>query len=797
MPLRILFADDSMTAQNMGKKILAEAGYEVIAVSNGAAAVKKIAEHKPDIIILDVYMPGYSGLEVCEKVRASIDTMKTPVLLTVGKMEPYKPEDANRVRADGVIIKPFEASDLLAIVKKLEERIVPPAIPPLVQQTIRLERPPDFSEFAVLSTGNSAPSSVATIARPAQDDLDENTVQPTVDVPDHMATVSAFSDLLGTDTVAPVEFSAPIAEQHPVKIASITSSADPSSTFTSIPEFETDSSFASVAEVAPSRREWEPPAHLHSEFAVAPEPETVLPPESALASESAEIEPVEVSGVLAEVSEFVIPESSLQAPSGVDHEEVRADGVYPDTQPIPVYTEPEAAATQDSRDASPDKFAARFNVEPNLDEFHLEPAATVTEDFAVHRDPAFEPTQLETQGEIQATRSQEPGLEPTIQEQPEIPMVADPNLITERAALESFPTTFGVQNPEEIPVGIASEFTDLESAQVGHSEAVQTENIENRDVEARSETSSALASADDDFEARVAAAMNVYAEPVDLQAEAVQAEVVRIEAGQVDAVRVEEATIEVAQNSQSGKTISASSAPEDDFEARVAAAMALYEEPQQVAAFAEERSASHETIEAASPAAIEPEPPHVEAETPHSFEYSPPVNEARAHTESEVASVPYVERASAFQSEAFAPVPPAHVYAEPEIVLEQNEQNIRSAPEIHAEAAAENPYGFHSGQFADKAPREAAPHLHVTARATTPDAVYVNASRPSASEAPQVGTEQIAANIEAEMPVEAVAAAATATGADSDAIAQVVHRVMERIKPELIAAIVRELNSRK
>src|ERR1051326_716665 len=97
-----------MTAQNMGNKILSEAGYEVVAVSNGAAAVKKIAEQKPDIIILDVYMPGYTGLEVCEKVRGSLETLKTPVLLTVGKLEPYKPEDANRVKADGVIIKPFE-----------------------------------------------------------------------------------------------------------------------------------------------------------------------------------------------------------------------------------------------------------------------------------------------------------------------------------------------------------------------------------------------------------------------------------------------------------------------------------------------------------------------------------------------------------------------------------------------------------------------------------------------------------------------------------------------------------------
>ncbi|HJX83925.1 MAG TPA: response regulator, partial [Candidatus Angelobacter sp.] len=117
MPLRILFADDSSTAQTMGIKILTEAGYEVVAVSNGSAALKKIAEQKPDIAILDVFMPGYNGLEVCEKMRSSIETLNTPVLLTVGKMEPYRNEDTNRVKADGVIVKPFEASALIAIIR--------------------------------------------------------------------------------------------------------------------------------------------------------------------------------------------------------------------------------------------------------------------------------------------------------------------------------------------------------------------------------------------------------------------------------------------------------------------------------------------------------------------------------------------------------------------------------------------------------------------------------------------------------------------------------------------------------
>ena len=97
MALKILLADDSVTTQNLGKKILSDAGYEVVAVSNGAAAVKKIASEKPSIIILDVYMPGYNGLEVCEKVRSNPETAATPVLLTVGKMEPYNADDGNRV----------------------------------------------------------------------------------------------------------------------------------------------------------------------------------------------------------------------------------------------------------------------------------------------------------------------------------------------------------------------------------------------------------------------------------------------------------------------------------------------------------------------------------------------------------------------------------------------------------------------------------------------------------------------------------------------------------------------------
>ena len=125
MARKILLADDSVTAQNMGRKILADAGYEVLTVNNGSAALKKIGEQRPDLIVLDVYMPGYSGLEVCQRLKEVGDTSHIPILLTVGKLEPFKPEEARRVRADGYIVKPFEASELLSALSKLEDKIVP------------------------------------------------------------------------------------------------------------------------------------------------------------------------------------------------------------------------------------------------------------------------------------------------------------------------------------------------------------------------------------------------------------------------------------------------------------------------------------------------------------------------------------------------------------------------------------------------------------------------------------------------------------------------------------------------
>jgi len=126
MSLKILLADDDVTAQNMGKKILTAVGYDVVTVSNGVAAIKKIAEVHPDIVLLDVYMAGHSGVELCKEMKATAELAQMPILLTVGKMEPFSPEQGIKVKADGLIIKPFDVANLITAVEKLAGPLRPP-----------------------------------------------------------------------------------------------------------------------------------------------------------------------------------------------------------------------------------------------------------------------------------------------------------------------------------------------------------------------------------------------------------------------------------------------------------------------------------------------------------------------------------------------------------------------------------------------------------------------------------------------------------------------------------------------
>jgi CheY-like chemotaxis protein len=191
--LKILLADDSMTAQNMGKKILTDAGYDIVAVSNGAAALKKIAEIKPDIAILDVFMPGYTGPEVCERIKNVHETSKIPVLLTVGKMEmtAFKPEETNRVKADGLIIKPFEATDLIALIQKLEKKLAPPA-KPLPTAFESDDETPEYEKTVKLDLREFRDASYDQWKTTAEEHTDDGIPKKPEPVPSEMASAPAF-----------------------------------------------------------------------------------------------------------------------------------------------------------------------------------------------------------------------------------------------------------------------------------------------------------------------------------------------------------------------------------------------------------------------------------------------------------------------------------------------------------------------------------------------------------------------------------------------------------------------------
>src|SRR6266436_362632 len=117
---RILVADDNSNIQKMVALALKDEGIDVVAVGNGEAAMRKIPDLRPDLVLADIFMPVRNGYEVCEFVKSDSRYMNTPVVLLVGAFDPLDEQETQRVRADGVLKKPFIPPDpLINMVKAL------------------------------------------------------------------------------------------------------------------------------------------------------------------------------------------------------------------------------------------------------------------------------------------------------------------------------------------------------------------------------------------------------------------------------------------------------------------------------------------------------------------------------------------------------------------------------------------------------------------------------------------------------------------------------------------------------
>jgi CheY-like chemotaxis protein len=120
---RILVADDNTNIQKMVVLAFQERGIEVIAVGNGEAAVRRIPDANPDLVLADVFMPVRNGYEVCEFVKKDARFSHIPVILLVGAFDPLDEKEARRVGADGVLKKPFVPPDpLIAMVMSALEK---------------------------------------------------------------------------------------------------------------------------------------------------------------------------------------------------------------------------------------------------------------------------------------------------------------------------------------------------------------------------------------------------------------------------------------------------------------------------------------------------------------------------------------------------------------------------------------------------------------------------------------------------------------------------------------------------
>ena len=115
---RILCVDDVPDNLILMRTILESEGYEIDSAMDGKIALEKVIKSPPDLIILDVMMPGINGYEVTQQIRNNPEINYIPILLLTARIEASVVEGLD-IGADDFLRKPFEIEELLARVRSL------------------------------------------------------------------------------------------------------------------------------------------------------------------------------------------------------------------------------------------------------------------------------------------------------------------------------------------------------------------------------------------------------------------------------------------------------------------------------------------------------------------------------------------------------------------------------------------------------------------------------------------------------------------------------------------------------
>ena len=116
---KLLLADDSVTIQRVIELTFSGEDVQVLAVNDGEQAIARIPLEHPDVVLADIGMPRKGGYDVSAFVKGRADLAHIPVLLLAGAFEPVDQARAEQVKADGVLIKPFEPRQVIERVKEL------------------------------------------------------------------------------------------------------------------------------------------------------------------------------------------------------------------------------------------------------------------------------------------------------------------------------------------------------------------------------------------------------------------------------------------------------------------------------------------------------------------------------------------------------------------------------------------------------------------------------------------------------------------------------------------------------
>lgn len=116
---KIFIADDDPIVRKFLSALLADAGFEVTAVSDGEKALAGVRETRPDLVILDLVMPYKDGFEVCRGIRATPEVRNVPVIILSMKDREADALKSFELGADDFVRKPFNPLELIARIRKI------------------------------------------------------------------------------------------------------------------------------------------------------------------------------------------------------------------------------------------------------------------------------------------------------------------------------------------------------------------------------------------------------------------------------------------------------------------------------------------------------------------------------------------------------------------------------------------------------------------------------------------------------------------------------------------------------